>query len=229
MRIVTRCALVALMLAASACGQDRTAEPQTANAYPEPAPMPPEPEEPMTPAAAATEQPMTEAPPAEPATPPPPAPIKLQHGESSNEIVHVALVKDPKAKQKDKLMFFNAHVSCDEILAAKNKMLPSVVLVTDVKSDGESVELAQPMKWTYYENGKATPINAKQDAATLTITNEGGRMTGEMNITTKVKNAELSGSGPFLITTCDASESSSGAVPSSGAMPGSGTDTGTMK
>ncbi len=223
MRNPTRCALAALVLTASACGnsRDQTAQPQTPPMYSEQTTMPEPAEQAMTPAASTgTEsQPMTETEPAEPATPPAPAPIKLQHGDASHDIVQVVLVKDPKMKQKDRLMFFDAQVSCDEIFAAKNKMPESLVLATDVKSEGDSIQMAQPMKWTYYDNGKATPINAKKENVTLNVTNESGRMMGDMNITTKIKNVELSGSGPFAITTCDAAQSSTGSMPGSSGAP----------
>lgn len=206
MRIMTRSALGAWVLVVVACGPspDRTGEPQTPPPVEQTAMPAPMTQEPMTPAAGTGTT--SEAATAEPTTPPEPVkqPLRLQHGETANEIQHVLLLKDPNKKQKDRLLFFNAHVSCDEIIAAKNKMPPSLVLATDVKMDGEVLQLAQPMKWTYYTEGKGTPINAKKEDILLTTETVNGRLTGTLKVATKIKNADLSGEGPFQVETCEA-------------------------
>jgi hypothetical protein len=208
MRTITRSALAVFVALAAACGtsRDRVAEPQ----------MPPPTEQtamdteqsmqPLTPAAGAETTPEQTTTP-EPATPTP-APLTLQHGQMSHQIQHVVLVRDPNKKQKDKLMFFDAHVTCDEVIAAKNKPLPSTILATDVKSDPGSVQLAQPMKLTFYMDGKPMPINAKKDDVTLEL-QEGASpmmMNGNLRIMAKLRNDEISVDGPFEAMVCDGTQ-----------------------
>ena len=60
------------------------------------------------------------------------------------------------------------------------------------------------MKWTYYQEGKGTPINAKKEDILLTTETVNGRLTGTLKVATKIKNADLSGEGPFQVETCEA-------------------------
>lgn len=216
MRILTRSALCGLLVVlAAACGGggETMAEPETPES-----PTPTPPAEPMSPAAGEETGKSTEAATQEPATPPEPAkppPLVFKAGEGSSEVAQVLLMKDPKKKGKDKLLFLSSKMTCDEMVTAKNKS-PNIVFATDVKAtETGSLEMAQPMKLTYYKDGKATPINAKKEEVTLT--GEGSK--GTLKVATKMGKNDFAVDGPFEITTCEPPEAPApaGKAPAGGA------------
>jgi hypothetical protein len=230
MRTITRSALPVFVALAAACGPspDRVGEPQTPPTEQTAIYETDQSTQPLTPAAGAE---TTTAPETAPeTTTPAPAPLTLQHGEMSHQIQHVVLMRDPNKKQKDKLMFFEAHVTCDEVMAAKNKPLTSTILATDVKADAGSIQLAQPMKLTFYMDGKPMPINAKKEEVTLNL-QEGASpmmMSGNLRISSKIKNDELSVDGPFEVMVCDGTQGQGSMMKEGGMHGGMHGSSGTM-
>lgn len=202
MHTLTRSAFASLALLGLACARSpETAEPATPP--PQAAMQPGYEEEPLTPAAGMGETP-AEAAPAEPVTPPEPErkPLVLQHGQTAYEIADVLLMKDPKGK-KHKLMFFRADVSCEDVWEAKNKTPESTVMSTEVSHEGDRLQMVQPMKWTFYRDGKPTPIKAKAEEITLTTEMAQGKMVGTLKMSTTLDKMDLRGEGPFEVTVCE--------------------------
>jgi hypothetical protein len=204
MRTISRSPLPVVVTLVAACGPspDRVGEPQTPPTEQTAIYETEQTTQPLTPAAG--EGTTTETP--EPTPPAAPPPLTIRHGDSSSEIAHVVLMRDPNKKQKDRLMFFNTHVSCEEIVAAKNKPLSSTILVTDVKTDAGSIQLAQPMKLTFYKDGKPMVVNAKKEDVTLDLQEGAERTTGNLRIASKIKNDELSVDGPFEAMICEGTQ-----------------------